>query len=618
MGMALLAGRLAVRDIRHRPGQAVLLLLAIAAGAATLTLGLALKGTTEHPYARTRTATNGPDVVASILPNGSPVSGGSPVTARPGNPGGTSVPGSAQARDLMPLTHARGVSAHSGPFPVTWTLLRTPHSVGSAEVEGRTVAPSRVDRPKLVNGGWVRPGGVVVEAAFADALGLHVGDRLSLGGRRFVIAGTAVSAAVPDYPDLCSHGPGCFMAGRVSAYNPGLVWATEADTTRIAKGTSSTPFAYFLNLKLTDPGTAGAFASRYDSTAGPADPYLLSWQSIRAGDAQVIVKVQQVMLFGGWMLALLAIASVAVLTGGRMAEQNRRVGLLKSVGGTPGLVAVVLLSEHVLIGLCAAGAGLVAGWLTAPLLDAPGAGLLGSPSPPTLSGSVIVLVLVLALGVAVAATFGPAIRAARQSTVAALEDSARLPRRRAALTRFSARLPASLLLGARLTARRPRRLLLSAFSVAVTTTTLVIVLIWHATAGGFTGARVVQATTIISVALVILAAVNTVFIGWATALDARHPSALAQALGASASQVTAGLAAGQLIPAMAGALAGIGAGIAIFEVPRNGVSPPANVPVFWLAVMVAMTLLAVAALTAIPARIAGRRPAADVLQSESM
>ena len=48
-GRLLLIWRLALKDLRHRPAQAFLLLLAIAAGAATLTLGLALHGTTRQP-----------------------------------------------------------------------------------------------------------------------------------------------------------------------------------------------------------------------------------------------------------------------------------------------------------------------------------------------------------------------------------------------------------------------------------------------------------------------------------------------------------------------------------------------------------------------------------------
>ena len=66
-------------------------------------------------------------------------------------------------------------------------------------------------------------------------------------------------------------------------------------------------------------------------------------------------------------------ASVAVLAGGRMAATERRVGLLKAVGGTPMLVAAVLLAEYLVVALGAAVAGLLAGWLVAPLLASPGA-----------------------------------------------------------------------------------------------------------------------------------------------------------------------------------------------------------------------------------------------------
>jgi ABC-type lipoprotein release transport system permease subunit len=616
VGKVLLVCRLAVKDIRHRPAQAILLLLAIAAGATTLTLGLALQGTTNSPYARTRAATNGPDVVATLSPGGS----NRPGPATSGQPGGSGSPsdsGSADVSGMVPLEHASGVAAHSGPFPVTWALLRMGHTTAGAEVEGRGIAPSFVDRPKLLQGTWVRPGGVVVEAAFANALGLHVGDRLSLGGSSFEVTGTAVTAAIPDYPDACSH-LGCFLAGTLSSYNPGLVWATEADAEHIAHAPTSTPLAYFLNLKLNDPAGAGAFAGRYNASAAPAAPFLYSWTSVRDGDAQVIAKMQLVLLTGSWLLAFLALASVVVLVGGRMAEQTRRVGLLKAVGGTPGLVAVVLLSEHVLVGLCAAGAGLAAGWLTAPLLDGPGAGLVGAPSAPSLSGSTVGSVIALALAVAIVATFVPAIRAARQSTVAALEDSARTPRRRAAVIRLSAHLPAALLLGARLSIRRPRRLLLSVFSIAVTASGLVAILVLHSTVSyRFLGPKLGEVTTIISVMLVVLAAVNAIFIGWVTALDARHSAALARALGATPGQITIGLSVAQLVPALVGALLGIAGGIGVYYAAKKGGAATTIPPALWLVVMVVVTLLAVAVLTAIPARIGARRPVAEVLQAEA-
>ena len=71
----------------------------------------------------------------------------------------------------------------------------------------------------------------------------------------------------------------------------------------------------------------------------------------------------------------------------RMAEQTRRVGLLKAVGGTPTLVAIVLLSENLLLALAAAVLGLVAGDLLAPLLASPGQGLLGTAESPHLTAA---------------------------------------------------------------------------------------------------------------------------------------------------------------------------------------------------------------------------------------
>ncbi len=596
MGKVLLVWRLGVKDIRRRATQAILLLLAIAAGATTLTLGLALGGTTNNPYARTRAATNGPDVVATVSPGG-------PFSAGPANPDG-----------LVALEQAPAVVAHSGPFPVTWALLRMGHTTAGTEVEGRSSTPSPVDQPKLLQGTSVRPGGVVIEAGFANALGLHVGDRLNLGGSSFEVLGIAVTAAIPTYTQVCQLG--CFLSGSISSYNPGLIWVPEADVAHLAAADSE-PVAYYLNIKLADPAAAPAFVERYGTHASPGAPSLFSWQRIRDADAQVITNVQAVLLTGGWLLALLALASVAVLVGGRMAEQTRRVGLLKAVGGTPQLVAVVLLFEHVLVGICAAGVGLLAGWLVAPSMSGVGAGLLGAPNAPSVSGSSVGLVVALALGVAIAATFVPAIRAARQSTVAALEDSARVPRRRASVIRLSTHLPAPLLLGTRLVFRRPRRLVLSVFSVAVTASGLMAVLVMHATAAGWSfGPRLAQATTITSVMLVILAAINAIFIAWTTALEARHPAALARALGATPEQITTGLSVAQLLPALVGALLGIPGGIGIFDAAKAS-GPTTVPPALWIVVMVIGTLLSIAVLTAIPTRIGASRPVTEVLQAEA-
>jgi putative ABC transport system permease protein len=519
---------------------------------------------------------------------------------------------------LKALARAPGVTGHTGPYPVAWARLRAHGLTAGAMAEGRTTAPAPVDQPKLTQGSWVRGNEVVIERSFADALGIRADDRITLNGRPFRVAGIAVTAASVPFPDA-----GFTMnGGPFPTPDAGLIWLTEADSRSLA--TRSLPLSYVLNLKLAGQATAGTFASAYDSNPRNAS-YLVSWQGIRDADARMVATAQEVLLAGSWLLGLLAVASVAVLVGGRMADQTRRVGLLKAVGGTPGLVAAVLLAENLLLALIAAAAGLAAGRLAAPLLTSPGAGLAGTPGAPSLTLPTIALVAAAALAVAIAATLVPAIRAARTSTVAALADSARPPQRKAALIAISARLPVPLLLGLRLAARRPRRMVLSAASIATTVTGIVAVLAIHARKAGQVSElstldnplhdRVNQVLLVITVALVALAAINAIFITWATALDARYSSALTRALGATPQQVTAGLSAAQLLPALAGAILGIPLGLALLASVNHGTALP--IPsAAWLLAVVLGTLAAVAGLTAIPARISTRRPAAEILQSE--
>src|ERR1022692_736301 len=108
MGRILLVCRLAARDLRRGPVEAVLLLLAIAAASTTLTLGLVLHGVTSHPYEQTRAATNGPDVVAQL---------GMP-TAGPHGPVSSASPGPQVLAQVKMLVHAPGVTGYSGPYPV--------------------------------------------------------------------------------------------------------------------------------------------------------------------------------------------------------------------------------------------------------------------------------------------------------------------------------------------------------------------------------------------------------------------------------------------------------------------------------------------------------------------
>jgi putative ABC transport system permease protein len=76
------------------------------------------------------------------------------------------------------------------------------------------------------------------------------------------------------------------------------------------------------------------------------------------------------------------------------------------------------------------------------------------------------------------------------------------------------------------------------------------------------------------------------------------------------------LSAAQLLPALPAAIVGIPAGIALYAAVSNGQT--LTIPPAWqLLAVVAATLLVVAGLTAIPARIGARHPVAEILQSET-
>lgn len=591
-GRLLLVCRLLVRDLRRRPVETVLLLVAITAATGTLTLGLALNETVAQPYQQTRAATAGPDVVAS------PRAAGPDALAA-----------------LAPLTTAAGVVGHSGPYPVAYLVLTANGRTARAVVEGRDTAPAALDRPAVTDGAWVRPGGVVLERAFADALGVRTGDTVSVGGRALRVRGTAVTAARTTYPYAGWHAPDSVLAER-----GGLVWVDRGDIAALA---GEQPLSYTLNVKLADPAAGEAFVETSTTSPGSTvyDDELTTWQDIAELDGRLVAQAQEALLVGSWLLTGLAVAGVAGIVAGRVIGQRRRVGLLKAVGAGPAMVAVVHLAEYLVIGLVAAGAGLAAGWLAAPTLIGPSAGLLGAvdTQPPALP--VVVAATALALTIAVASTLVPVVRAATTSTLHALAGAATPPRRRRWRIWLSRHLPVTLLIGVRVNARRSHRARLLMVNTLITTTTLVALLMGHAQKErldlGYSaltdprGERNDQAMLVITVVLCVLALLNAVVNTWTAVLDARQPLAVARTLGATPVQAGVGLAVAQLLPAIPGVAAGVPAGIGLYLVVSHGEIQYA--PDSWLLAAAFGVLLAITALTAIPAMAVAQRPVADTL-----
>jgi putative ABC transport system permease protein len=592
-GCLLLIARIVWRDLLRRRAETVLLLLAITAATATLTLGLSLRDLVDEPYRQTRDTTAGPDV--SFEP---------------------SVRGQAALDALAPIATADGVAAHSGPFPNAYLQITAHGKTTRVLAQGRDDAPVAVDRPAVTDGAWVRPGGAVVERTFAGALDLRVGDTVDVGGHPLRVVGFAVTAAKSPYPSVGWHVP-----GDVGHWPGGLVWVDRGDIASLA---GDQDLSYVLNVKLANPAAVDAFVHE------PwLHPRMRGWNvdlvsRISETNERQFADARLALVVGSWLLTLLALAGVAGIVAGRVIAQRRRVGLLKAVGAGPGTVALVHLAEYLVIGLGAAFAGLAAGWFAAPALFANSAGFVGGVGVRPPPGTAVAAV-VLALTIAATAALVPVVRAAATDTVDALADSASPPHRRRWRILLSRRLPVALLIGVRINARRPRRARLVTANTLITTTAIAALLTemardhdpFLAAEPGLSDlpdpkdASVVHAMLLVFAVVCLLALVNTIVSTWTAVLDARHPLAVARALGATPGQAGMGLALTQVLPALPGALVGIPMGFQLYSTFSR--PDPVPAPAWWMAAAALGVLAAVVALTAVPAFAVARRPVADGL-----
>ncbi|MFG1755589.1 ABC transporter permease [Streptosporangium sandarakinum] len=590
----MLIVRLALADMRRHKIQAAMLLLAVTVATATMTLGLSLRGVSDALYEQTRAATAGPDVVALSGETGPTVTSA-----------------------LTSLTDDPEVVAHHGPYRIVYADLATRDSISSpVVVQGFAETPGTLNRPLVTSGHWVRPGGTVLERGFATALGAGVGDHVTIAGRSYPVVGIAVTAATSIYPWAAQIGP----YGGPSDYT-GLAWMTRSDARALA-ASRDLPVTTALDLKLRDPGGTEAFLAAHHGLTLRVS--LHTWRFTAEQDMVILRDTQPILVVGSWLLGFLAITGVAALAAGRAIERTRRAGLLKAVGATPSLIATVLLTEYLALALIGDALGLVIARLTLPAVASPTASRIGTAE---LTGATVAAATVLAMAVAVLSTLRPTLRAMRTATVTALTATAHQPRHRPRLTALSALLPTPLLLGLRLTARRPGRAVLQACSTATTVIAIVALLTLHAQPErgyGLDGSSALPnlrgehdrgLMLAVTVLLIALAVVNTLTFTWTTAMEARASMAVARTLGATPGQISAGLSAAQLLPALPGAVIGVplGAGLLSLFAAPNAVEPPSS----WLLAAALATVLTTAALTALPARLAARVPVAQTLSAET-
>ena len=452
MSSVPLSGRLAARNLRRRPGQALLLLLTLTIATGTLALGLSVYGSADAPWDHAWKATNGFHVSFNVY--------------HPPDEGGNDAFVRTMRDRAHELAGANDVVAVGGP----WT-----HLYGSIDVAGGTeelTAKIRepgtyaVDQPLVTSGRWLgSDDGVVLEGGLADTLGTGPGDTVTIQGRPFPVLGVATTVS----------------RGRFPLARPAQVWVSPP-MARQVRSLGMTVEGFELQLRLHDPADAATFVSEHrpafrSDRNSSAIAFLETWEQRRADSHSDIDIVAGTLLAAGTLIAVLTIATAAVLVAGRMAARTRQVGTLKAVGVTPGQVVLALLIEYGVVALGATAIGLGIGRLLAPVVADASVTLLGSPEP-RLTWTQVAIVTGIPLVVVLVGTVRPAIRGIRRSTVSSLRTGARQPRRSGRLARWAAEIgiPFPGVLGLRSAWRRPGRLLTNAAGLTFGVAMIVVAL----------------------------------------------------------------------------------------------------------------------------------------------
>lgn len=351
---------------------------------------------------------------------------------------------------LAATATAPGVTAAAGPFPVaTFPAVGGPGRAFSLVVAGRQDPGGPVDRLSVTAGRWVSAPGEVVLSGSPSA-GLGLGAVLSSSGRpELTVVGFATSATggVGGWVT-----PAQFETVRPEAYQMLYRFDRAADSPEVQRSLAR--------------ATAGLPMTGNES-------YLATRQAFQE-------RFQEMIPFVG-VFGLLAVAVSVFIVGnvvsGAVVAGFRHIGVMKSLGFTPGQVT----SGYVLMVAVPAAAGCVVGVVAGGAVAArTAAGLAGSFQLPSAGGVSALLAVAAGAGVlalVALAALVPASRAGRLPAVQAISAGTvsragrgRGPQRRLARTR----LPAPVALGLSLPFARPARtaLTLAGLCLGVTAVTM--------------------------------------------------------------------------------------------------------------------------------------------------
>jgi putative ABC transport system permease protein len=446
--------RWAHADLRARRGQALVTVVVVAGVVAALVLATMLLEGAINPWQGLFARTRGADLVVYF----------------------------SYGTDTGKLSELPGVRAVDGPFQAAPATLEQGPVKSPVQLTAMGQIPPQMSTPLVVAGTWLRrsaPHGVVVEASFAAAVHVRVGEAISVqsvdaAAVRMTVIGIADTADQGFYPQ----------------WTPGLIWVPQPVLSAVEPATSERE--YVVGLRLADPAPVAAgqvVQEIYNAYNGPSENSVVQRfstsqqvENSMASDDRLLGLL--LALFG--LIALCAApCAIANVTAGRVLMHRQDIAMLKALGFTPGQVIRMLVTEQTALGAVGAVCGVgLARLVTSPEFIRPPDGTPVGLAP--LPGSWVTLIAVgIVLTVAIA-TLIPAWWAGLVSPVAAVQASP--PRghlSRIARLGLLVHLPAALVLGARDSLTRRLPALLTVFGVAIPMAMITIALTCWSTIDGF-------------------------------------------------------------------------------------------------------------------------------------
>ena len=385
--------------MRHKVQSAVIGMVLLVS-TASATLGLALLAASNGPFDHAFAAQRGADLTVTL---------------------NTAV---VTPAEVAATAKAAGVTGMAGPFATATVNVAQGQPYGGYNLAGRAAPDGPVDDLVLNAGHWADGPGQVVIAGSPGNFNPNVGDKLTVTG----VAGSPVLTVVGFANSITSTADGWVTPAEAAYLQAALKKAGQLGTVVQSGPGGVQSFTGTQEQVLYRFSDAATFAQlRTDlnrvTKALPKGAVAdsgnwLTVQQDEAGNGAIMEPFVVAFALIGLVMAVLIVGNVV---SGAVVAQYKRIGVLKSIGMTPGQVVAVYLSR---IGWPALGgclAGVVAGnALAIPVLHKSAeAYSVGGQQVPLWASVIAPLGM---LGLTMLAAFGPALRAGRLSAVKAIAD----------------------------------------------------------------------------------------------------------------------------------------------------------------------------------------------------